>query len=77
MTPILRAEGAGGTLDYPMAILSAQTLLELPLEMIAMNCFADVYHQPMLDHSYAYFLYTGLFCFQSHFLIIGVGDIEI
>ena len=63
MTPILRAEGAGGTLDSPMVILSTLALLELPMERITMNllCFAVVHHQPMLDHPYAYFFTTGLY----------------
>ena len=40
-------------------------------------CFAVVYHQPMLDHPYAYFLNTGPYFLWSHFLIICVGDIDI
>ena len=80
MTPILRAEGAGGTLDSPMVL---HCTINTDLVGIANGndhdklCFAVIHHQLMLDHLYAHFLNTSLYFLQSHFLIAGVGDIEI
>ena len=78
MTPILRAEGAGGTIDSPMVILSTLTLLKLQIEMITMNSvllsfiisLCWIIHMCIFSTQASYFL-------QSHFLIICVGDIEI
>ena len=39
MTPILRAEGAGVTLDSPLVILSTLTLLEWSMDIITMLSF--------------------------------------